>query len=127
MSAIGPGEPLTLPFQAFWSWLVLHPNCILRAGTPEAVLYDDEDLHWHFAAEGADTLLVQILRGKRFMGEILLTPEQVTYVEGAAGEEEGEYLFELIAETEQDRVAAYFFVMTHGYDAEEPAAPGRVH
>ena len=33
--------PFTLPFEKFWNWLVTHPNCILRAGTPEAVLYDD--------------------------------------------------------------------------------------
>ena len=40
----------------FWNWLAAHPNCILRAGTPEAVLYDDEEFHWHFAAEGGGTL-----------------------------------------------------------------------
>src|ERR671935_111677 len=29
----------TLSFGAFWTWLQAHPNCILRAGTPEVVLY----------------------------------------------------------------------------------------
>ena len=57
----------TLAFDAFWTWLQAHPNCIIRAGTPEAVLYDDEDLHWHFTAEGSDTLVVQVLRGKRLV------------------------------------------------------------
>jgi len=122
-------EPLTLPFETFWSWLVTHPNCVLRAGTPEVILYDDEDLHWHFAAESAQTLLVQVIRGKRLMGEILLEPEQVTYVEGSAGERDDEYLFELVSETETDRVATYFFVLTHGYDGEQaqPHTPSRVH
>jgi hypothetical protein len=122
-------EPLTLPFETFWSWLVTHPNCVLRAGTPEVILYDDEDLHWHFAAETAQTLLIQVIRGKRLMGEILLEPEQVTYVEGSAGEREDEYLFELVSETEADRVATYFFVLTHGYDGEQaqPHPPSRVH
>lgn len=122
-------EPLTLPFETFWSWLVTHPNCVLRAGTPEAILYDDEDLHWHFAAESTQTLLIQVIRGKRLMGEILLEAEHVAYVEGAAGEREDEYVFELITESENDRVAAYFFVLTHGYDGEQaqPHTPSRVH
>ena len=114
----------TLSFDAFWAWLQAHPNCILRAGTPEAVVYDDEDLHWHFTAEGSDTLVVQLLRGKKLVGEILLAPAEVTYVQGAAGEDD-EYVFELVSETETDRVAAYHFVLAHGYDAEEPLTPGR--
>lgn len=128
MARNDPDEPLTLPFQSFWSWVVTHPNCILRAGTPEAVLYDDEDLHWTFGAEDTETLLVQLLRGKRFVGEILVAPEHVTYVEGAPGDVEGEYVFELIAESERDRISAYFFVMAHGFDVEDPShSPGRVH
>lgn len=122
-------EPLTLPFETFWSWLVTHPNCVLRAGTPEVILYDDEDLHWHFAAESAQMLLIQVIRGKRLIGELLLEPEHVAYVEGAAGERDDEYVFELITETESDRVASYFFVLTHGYDGEQaqPHTPSRVH
>lgn len=123
-------EPLTLTFDTFWTWVVAHPNCILRAGSPEVVLYDDEDLHWHFASESPQTLVVQVIRGKRLMGEILVEPEQVSYVEGAAGEREDEFVFELVTETEQDRVASYFFVLSHGYDVEEaePTHPhSRVH
>lgn len=119
-------EPTTLPFDAFWSWLTQHPNCILRAGTPEAVLYDDEDLHWVFASE-AHYLVVQVLRGKRLMGELLVEPELVTYVEATLGDQEGEYVFEMIAESENDRVVPYFFVLLHGYDAEEEAPHARVH
>ena len=121
--------PYTLPFETFWNWVITHPNCILRAGTPESVLYDDDDLHWHFTAEEATTLLVQMLRGKRLIGELLLDPEQITYVQGVAGQREDEHVFELISESETDRIAAYFFVMAHGYeDAEElPFPPGRVH
>src|SRR6185503_1298854 len=58
-------DPTTLSFEPFWNWLVSHPNCILRAGTPDTVIYDDEDLHWHFGAEGDSTMSVQVLRGKR--------------------------------------------------------------
>ena len=30
----------TLTFEKFWTWLGGHANCIVRAGTPEAVLLD---------------------------------------------------------------------------------------
>ncbi len=116
----------TLPVDGFLTWLQSHPNCVLRAGTPEAVLYDDDDLHWHFAAEGSDTMVVQLLRGKQLVGELLVTPGDVAYVQGVAGEEE-EFVFELISETETDRVAAYYFVLAHGYDAQNTGAGRAVH
>ncbi len=121
--------PFTLPFETFWNWVVTHPNCILRAGTPEAVLYDDEDFHWHFASEGAATLVVQVLRGKRLIGEILFEPEQITYVQGVQGRRDDEHVFELVSETEKGQVAAYFFVLAHGYEdeAETSFSAGRVH
>jgi hypothetical protein len=120
-------DTLTLAFEAFWSWLTTHPNCIVRAGTPEAVLYDDDDLHWHFASEGSSTRLVQVLRGKRLLGELLVEPEEVTYVQGSAGDEEGEFLFELIAENETEQAVSWFFVLSHGFDSEGGSTPGRVH
>ncbi len=116
----------TLSFQVFWDWIVLHPNCILRAGTPEAVIYDEQDLHWHFGTENSDTLIVQVIRGKRLMGELLVQPEQVTYVQGFAGEHEDEHIFELVSETEKQRLACYFFVLSHGFD-DDGTGEGRVH
>ena len=113
-----------MSFDAFWSWLALHPNCILRAGTPYGVVYDDDDFHWHFASEGQN-LLVQVLRGKRLVGELLVDPEPITYVQGAEGDREGEYVFELIVENESEALSAYFFVMTHGFEAEEESDGGR--
>lgn len=120
-------EPLTLPFEQFWGWLVTHPNCILRAGTPESVLYDDEDLHWHFATEAGTTLLIQVVRGKRLTGELLVEPEQVSYVQGYTGDREGEYVFECVLDNESEQVVAYFFVLTHGFETEEDFTPARVH
>jgi hypothetical protein len=121
-------EPVTLPFDTFWAWLTAHPNCILRAGTLEAILYDDDDFHWHFGHEDASTLLVQVIRGKRLVGEILIRPDQITYVEGMAGAQEGEFVFELIAETETERLSACHFVLTHGYEHDtDHLAAGRVH
>jgi len=117
----------TLPFEVFWPWLMGHPNCILRAGTPEAVIYDDEDLHWHFASEEPDTLVVQVLRGKLLVGELLLSPEQITFVQGGHGDREHEFVFELITETETESYPAYFFVLIHGFDEEGEFSPSRVH
>jgi hypothetical protein len=119
--------PFTVPFESFWTWLMTHPNCILRAGTPEAVLYDDEDLHWHFAAEAPNTLLVQVLRGKRLLGELLLDPGQVAYVQGLPPEREDEHVFELVSEDGPERVAIFFFVLVHGFEDESGATPARVH
>ena len=119
-------EP-TLPFATFWNWLTNHPDCIVRAGTPEAVLYDDEDLHWTFIQEEPETLVVQVLRGKLLVGELLIAPDQISYVQGTRGEREDEHVFELVTETESDNFAAYFFVMVHGYDAGAEMAAGRIH
>jgi hypothetical protein len=127
MSTKKTAEPAatTLSFDRFWGWLQAHPNCVLRAGTPEAVLYDDEDLHWHFTAEGPDTLLVQLIRGKRLVGELLVLPAEIAYVQGEPAEGEDEYVFELVSESESDRVAAYHFVLSHGFDEDEPVRTGR--
>ena len=106
--------------------MVLHPNCILRVGTPEAVLYDDDDLHWLLASEEIH-LLVQLVRGKRLIGELLIDPEQVAYVQGASGDREGEFLFDLIVESPNERLAAYSFVMAHAFEEEVASHDRAVH
>ncbi len=120
--------PFSMPFETFWGWLMAHPNCIVRAGTPESVLYDDEDLHWHFAAEAPQTLLVQVLRGKRLVGELLLDPEQISHVQAVPQERQDEHVFELLVENDSERFAAYFFALVHGFEDEDgDFSPGRVH
>jgi hypothetical protein len=122
--------PFTMPFERFWSWLLAHPNCILRAGTPDSMLYDDDDLHWHFAAEGPETLLVQVLRGKRLMAELLVDPEPIAYVQAVPLERQDEHVFELIVETDSERFAAYSFTLVHGIEEDEEEGeftPARVH
>jgi hypothetical protein len=51
----------------------------------------------------------------------------VAYVQGLTGDQEGEFVFELVAEGESERAGVYFFVLTHGYQDEVPLPPGRVH
>lgn len=119
--------PFTMTFDAFWRWINAHPNCILRAGTMNAVLYDDEDLHWHFASEPDGTLLVQVLRGKLLLGELFIKSEEIRYVQAVAGESNEENLFELVVESDLGQSPSYFFVLTHGYEEEKAFSPGRVH
>ena len=117
----------TLPFDEFWEWLVRHPNCILRAGSREAVLYDDEDYHWHFASESPDMWLVQVIRGKRLVGELLIPEDGVAYVQGNLGEQVGEYVFDLVSSDELDQGSAFFFVLSHGYESAAEVDSGRIH
>ena len=113
----------TLPFETFWGWLTRHPNCILRAGTANTVLFDDDDLHWHFAADEAG-LFVQVIRGKRLLGEMILDTEQIAYVEAFGEQESGEHGFEIISEDVSERSVVYFFVLSHGYEEEDVSGPG---
>ncbi len=115
----------TLPFEEFWQWLTHHANCIVRAGTPESMLFDHEDFHWHLAADDQGTLIVQLVRGKALVGELVIFGNEVSYVQCEAGEGD-ETLFELIVESSSNKDMAYHFVMAHGFDeTEEPSTPRR--
>jgi len=117
----------TLSFGDFWEWVVAHPNCIVRAGIQNSVIYDDEDYHWHFAQEGPDTFLVQVLRGKRLVGEFVIYSDRVAYVQSLAGDQEGEILFEGVAAEGSEIPLVFFFVMSHGFDVEMGQDPHPVH
>ncbi len=118
----------TYTFEVFWSWLMRHPNCILRAGTAEAALYDDEAFHWHFASEGT-AVYVQIIQGKRLIGEIGIDTEHISYVQYVGEDPESEHMFELVVESEAESAASHFFVLSHGLDEEDeiPARERAVH
>jgi hypothetical protein len=106
----------TLPFEKFWRWLGGHANCILRAGTPEAILLDHEDFHWSLVPEADGTMVVQLSRAKELVGEIVVFPNEIAYVQAEPSEGEGEWLFECVVENEKTREVAYHFVMAHEYD-----------
>lgn len=123
-------HPDTLSLQDFWPWLADHCNCILRAGTPDSILYDDDDFFWRFTHENPNTLLVQVVKGKRLVGEVFIESDLVSSVRITPGEKE-EVIFDLMAEAEGEEQVLYYFVMTHGYDVHEPSLPvarhGRLH
>lgn len=114
----------TLPFEKFWGWLQAHHNCILRAGTPDVLLFDHDDFHWHLAQEDDATLVVQVVRGKELVGEMIVMHQEIAYVQGQANDSE-EFVFECIIETPQARDVAYHFVMAHSYDEAEPVSTRR--
>jgi len=114
----------TLTFDKFWAWLGGHVNCIVRAGTPEAALFDHEDVHWTVTVEDERTYVVQVTRGKEIVGEMVVYPAEIAYVQTEPGEQEGEWLFECIVEGESAREVAYHFLMAHEYEAEHRGTTG---
>jgi hypothetical protein len=120
----GTTLPTTIPFELFWKYLQAHPNCIVRAGTPDATLYDDEDYHWHFTSEPDGTLIAEVIRGKKLVGDVAIVPTEISYVQ-VEPDEHDEFRFDLIHEAERDRVVTHYFVLSHAYDAEEVVTPGK--
>jgi hypothetical protein len=114
----------TMPFEKFWSWLSHHSNCIVRAGTPEVLLFDHEEYHWHLAAEEDGLLLVQLVRGKELIAEMVVLITEISYVQVEPGEGE-ECSFECVVESEAAREVAYHFVLAHGYDENETPSARR--
>lgn len=111
-------ETTTLTLEVFWQWASAHYNCIVRAGSESAVLYDQPYLHWHLTVESEGTLVAQLVRGKDLIGELVLDPRGVLYVEARPDEDE-QVLFEVIVETDGEAVPMYHFLMAHGYEDEQ--------
>ena len=94
------GEPkiatvTVIPFEKFWKWLQGHPNCILSAGTGDVLIHDCEDFHWHFAQEETGDLVVEVIRGKQLVSEMVIVPREISCVQVEPKAEE-EFLFECI-------------------------------
>ena len=112
-------EGSTLPLDDFWGWVKDHPNCILRASTPEAFLYDFEDLHWNLYEEDDKALVAQMLRGKQLVAEIIIDPRDVLYVQAMPEPDHPEQaLFEIVSGPKEDAVTVCTFLMAHAYDEE---------
>jgi hypothetical protein len=112
---------LTLTLQRFWRWLAEHPNCILRAGSADAYLYDQDEFHWHVHEDRSGLPRIQLIWGKRLIGEIVLDTRDVLYVQATpyaeVGEPEG-VLFELIAGQAGNTFSIYQFVLAHTFEEE---------
>jgi hypothetical protein len=110
----------TLAFDRFWRWLKRHANCILRAGTPETTLFDHDELHWHLDEDEERVPIVQLLRGKQLLGEMVLEVREILFVQALPDPdgEQGQYMFELIGGGGDEPYAVYHFVLAHGFEEE---------
>ncbi|HQP39126.1 MAG TPA: hypothetical protein PLI95_28280, partial [Polyangiaceae bacterium] len=69
---------------------------------------------------------VQVMRGKMLVGEILIDPQSITYVQSEKRGEE-EYVFDCVAETDTEPMVTYYFTLSHDFDAQEaPQKKGRL-
>jgi hypothetical protein len=122
---VGTGpRGITLPFEKFWVWLQAHPNCIVRVGTPEVVLFDHDDFHWNLAIEDENTFVVQLAKAKELVGELVVFVSEIAYVHCDFNDND-EFVCECIVETPTARESAYHFVMAHAYDEAEVPGPRR--
>ncbi len=108
----------TLEFERFWRWMKRHIHCIVRAGTPDAYLYDQEDLHWHLDEDDDRTPVVQLMRGKELIAEVVLDAPDILFVQVMPDPdgEQGQFLFEVIGGGADNPQPVYHFVLTHGLD-----------
>jgi hypothetical protein len=112
-----------LGLEQFWRWLKDHPNCILRAGTPESFLYDHEQVHWHLGEDPDRNLVIQLIWGKQVIGEMVIAPRDVLFVQAAPdgeSEEPGRFIFDLIGGSKEEPYPLYHFQMAHSYEGELP-------
>lgn len=110
----------TMTFEKFWGWLQRHTNCIRRAGTGDSVLFDHDEFHWNVVSDEESTFILQLARAKDLVGELIIVPAVVAYVQVEPSDEaEGEWTFECIAEAEDGRDVVYHFLLSHGYEDED--------
>lgn len=110
----------TLPFDRFWDWLMDHPNCVLSVRSDDAWLFDDDALHWAFFAEEQGTPVVNLLLGKRTVGEMVLDTSDVLHVQVALDPENverGFHLFQVMGGPRSAPRVRYTFQLAHGFDS----------
>jgi hypothetical protein len=120
----------TLAFDRFWRWLKHHANCIVRAGTVDTFLHDQEAFHWHLEEDEERNPVVQVVSGKLLVAEMVLDIRDVLYVEATpevSGGEAGQFLFELVGGSKEEPYAVYHFVVAHGLVDEDRHPAGLKH
>lgn len=109
-----------IAFNQFWKWLKEHPNCLLRAGTADAVLYDHENLHWYIYEDEDRNPVVQLIMGKTLLGEMILDVTNILYVQVSLERQEDDeppaHLFEIMAGSAEESWPAFHFVLVHGME-----------
>ncbi|MBI5496172.1 MAG: hypothetical protein HY904_14210 [Deltaproteobacteria bacterium] len=109
-------------FDRFWQWMKMHANCIVRAGSAEALLNDHEMFHWQLVEDDERRPLVQLMMGKQLIGELMLDLREVLYVQSNPDPEDrqgAQVVFEVMAgggALAQETYPLYHFVLAHGLD-----------
>lgn len=117
-SSASQTAPLT--FERFWRWISEHPNCVVRAGTGEATLFDFDDYHWDFQDEEDGQAVVGLVRGKNLVGELLIDKSQVLFVQASPDVEApqaGHWLFEVIGGSKSESFGVAWFVVSHAIES----------
>ena len=57
----------------------------------------------------------------------MIPRERIAYVQGGMGDQQGEFIFELVPEGDSIEAPLFFFVLTHGYESPDDVDPRRVH
>ena len=109
----------TLTFEKFWRWLKRHPHCVLRAGTPDAFLYDQDDLHWRIDEDDDRVPTVQLMKAKALVAEVALEVREILFVQVTPDPEgeAGQHLFEVIGGGDEP-YPVYHFLLAHGFEDE---------
>lgn len=111
-----PTQNAPLTFERFWRWISEHPNCVVRAGTGEATLFDFDDYHWDFLDEDDGHAVVGLVRGKNLVGELVIEKAQVLFVQASLDVEApqaGHWLFEVIGGNKDEPFGVAWFVVSH--------------
>ncbi len=109
----------TLTFTNFWAWLQEHSNCILAAGWAGAALFDHDDFHWSFLEEEDKQMVLQLVKGKTLVGELVFDARAINEVEvqpDPEGADRGQYLAEFLSPPSAGREALGYIVLSHGVD-----------
>jgi hypothetical protein len=117
--SVTAAQPSPLTFERFWRWLLEHNNCVLRVGAPDATLFDHEDLHWDFFEDDEGVAVIQLVRGKVLVGELLVEKSKVALVQPQVDPENaqnGHWTFEVIG-ADQSGFRGVYFLMAHGLDS----------
>ena len=111
----------SLTFDRFWTWIQEHPNCVLRCGSADVTLFDHDDFHWLFFDEEERRAVVQLLKGKDLVGELVMAGREVREVallpDPEAGAE-GHVLAELTGGPKEDPQVLFHFLLSHGFEPE---------
>ncbi len=85
------------------------------------------DIHWHIDQEEDGLLVVQLIRGKELMSEMVAHKNDLAYVQVAPDEGE-QFAFDCIGTGPDGEASLCYFIMAHGFDEEEiPSTPRWTH